>query len=95
MSEMNLHELAIDLMFELGAESLQEHQAIVDLATSFNFDHTFFVGEHFHRSTTEKHQFRTYEQLEAYLKENRLTQQSILIKGSRGMRLERILDFID
>ena len=82
-------------MFELGPESLQEHQAMVDLATSFNFDHTFFVGEHFYQTTTEKHQFRTYEQLEAYLKENRLTQQSILIKGSRGMRLERILDFID
>jgi UDP-N-acetylmuramoyl-tripeptide--D-alanyl-D-alanine ligase len=82
-------------MFELGAESLKEHQAMVDLATSFNFDHTFFVGEHFYQTTTEKHQFRTYEQLEAYLKENRLTQQSILIKGSRGMRLERILDFID
>lgn len=29
-------------MFELGAESLLEHQAIVDLATSFKFDHTFF-----------------------------------------------------
>ncbi|MDG2436544.1 MAG: UDP-N-acetylmuramoyl-tripeptide--D-alanyl-D-alanine ligase, partial [Polaribacter sp.] len=82
-------------MFELGTKSLQEHQAMVDLATSFNFDHTFFVGEHFYQTTTEKHQFRTYEQLEAYLKENRLIQQSILIKGSRGMRLERILDFID
>jgi UDP-N-acetylmuramoyl-tripeptide--D-alanyl-D-alanine ligase len=82
-------------MFELGTESLHEHQTIVDLATSFNFDHTFFVGEHFHQTTTEKHQFRNYEQLEAYLKENRLTQQSILIKGSRGMRLERILGFID
>ena len=82
-------------MFELGPESLQEHQAIVDLAASFNFDHTFFVGEHFYQTTTKKHQFKTYEQLEAYLKENRLTQQSILIKGSRGMRLERILGFID
>jgi UDP-N-acetylmuramoyl-tripeptide--D-alanyl-D-alanine ligase len=82
-------------MFELGTESLQEHQAMVDLATSFNFDHTFFVGDIFFQTTTKKHQFRTYEQLEAYLKENRLTQQSILIKGSRGMRLERILGFID
>ena len=82
-------------MFELGTESLQEHQAIVDLAASFNFDQTFFVGEHFYQTTTKKHQFKTYEQLEVYLKKNRLTQQSILIKGSRGMRLERILDFID
>ena len=41
-------------MFELGTESLQEHQAMVDLATSFNFDHTFFVGEHFYQTTTEK-----------------------------------------
>ena len=78
-------------MFELGTESLQEHQTIVDLAISLNFDETFFVGENFYQTKTYKHQFKTYENLEEYLKKKHLENQSILIKGSRGMRLERLL----
>ena len=82
-------------MFELGEESPYEHQAIVNLATSLKFDNIFLVGENFHQTATEKHQFKSYNLLEEYLKKNPLKQQSILIKGSRGMRLERILDVIN
>jgi UDP-N-acetylmuramoyl-tripeptide--D-alanyl-D-alanine ligase len=82
-------------MFELGEESIYEHQAIVDLATSLSFDEIFLVGENFHQTVTEKHQFLSYNLLEAYIKQNPLEKQSILIKGSRGMRLERILDVIN
>ena len=82
-------------MFELGEESLYEHQAIVDLATSLSFDEIFLVGENFHQTVSEKHQFMSYNLLEAYIKKNPLEKKSILIKGSRGMRLERILDVIN
>ena len=82
-------------MFELGEESLYEHQAIVDLATSLSFDEIFLVGENFHQTVSEKHQFLSYNLLEAYIKKNPLEKKSILIKGSRGMRLERILDVIN
>ena len=81
-------------MFELGKESAHEHQAIVDLATAFNFDETYFVGENFHIAKTNKAQFKTYQEFEEFLKKNPLKNHSILIKGSRGMRLERILEFI-
>ena len=82
-------------MFELGEESPYEHQAIVNLATSLKFNKIFLVGENFHQTATEKHQFKSYNLLEEYLKKNPLKQQSILIKGSRGMRLERILAVIN
>nr|AOE12610.1 UDP-N-acetylmuramoylalanyl-D-glutamyl-2,6- diaminopimelate--D-alanyl-D-alanine ligase [uncultured bacterium] len=82
-------------MFELGEESLNEHQAIVDLATSLKFDKIFLVGENFHQTATKNHQFQSYNLLEAYIKKNPLEKQSILIKGSRGMRLERILGVIN
>ncbi len=81
-------------MFELGDDSLQEHQAIVDLTISLNFDSVYFVGENFNRIKTGKHQFKTYENFEDYIKKNPLENKSILIKGSRGMRLERILEII-
>ena len=81
-------------MFELGKESEHEHQAIVDLATAFNFDETYFVGENFNIAKTNKPQFKTYQAFEDFLKKNPLKNRSILIKGSRGMRLERILEFI-
>ena len=82
-------------MFELGEESSKEHQAIIDLATSLNFDKKLFVGENFNLGNTNELQFKSYEHLEEYLKKNPLEKQSILIKGSRGMRLERILDIIN
>ncbi len=82
-------------MFELGDESLIEHQNITDLTASLNFDNSFLVGENFAKSNSNVLQFDTYQKLEEYIKKNPLENQSILIKGSRGMRLERILDFIN
>jgi len=82
-------------MFELGESSIREHQAIADLSQSLHFQQRFFVGQHFCNAKTEAKQFQTFEELHAYLKKNPLENQSILIKGSRGMRLERILEVIN
>jgi UDP-N-acetylmuramoyl-tripeptide--D-alanyl-D-alanine ligase len=81
-------------MFELGKTSLKEHQNIVDLVESLHFDHCFFVGENFYQTKKENSLFKTFEELLASLKSNPLRDQSILIKGSRGMRLERLLEVI-
>ena len=82
-------------MFELGDESFNEHQTIANFATSLNFSKTIFVGENFKVIKSNELQFKTYLELEGYIKKNPLENQSILIKGSRGMRLERILDQIN
>lgn len=82
-------------MFELGKDSQQEHQEIVNLANFLDFKNQYFVGEHFYQTKTDSQQFKTFDDFEKYLKKNPLENQYILIKGSRGMRLERVLDSLD
>ncbi|WP_299434398.1 UDP-N-acetylmuramoyl-tripeptide--D-alanyl-D-alanine ligase [uncultured Maribacter sp.] len=82
-------------MFELGKTSQEEHQNIADLAQDLNFNSVFLIGENFNQTKTNLQKFNSFESLKLYLKENNLPKNStILIKGSRGMALERILDLV-
>ena len=80
-------------MFEIGKESTKEHQYIAELATSFNFNKTYLIGKAF--STTNVKNAFLYDSFEAFktsIPKINLTNTTILIKVSRGMALERILD---
>ena len=82
-------------MFELGETADEEHQSIANLVSNLNIQHTFLTGENFARSNGSIEKFESFDLLSAYLKENPLQEESlVLIKGSRGMALERILDLI-
>ena len=81
-------------MFELGNESENEHQAIADLASSLQIQNQYLIGEHFYNVTTAHKKFKTFDDFKSYIDKNPIKQQSILIKGSRGMQLERVLEFI-
>ncbi len=82
-------------MFELGSESVKEHLSIVNLVEKNNFDKYFFVGELFYKTKQSNNFYVSFDDLEGYLKDNPLKHQLILIKGSRGMRLERLLKIIN
>ncbi|MFT5762073.1 MAG: UDP-N-acetylmuramoyl-tripeptide--D-alanyl-D-alanine ligase [Polaribacter sp.] len=81
-------------MFELGKESNKEHQFISDYCKKLHLKNTLLVGELFYQTTTDFAKFKTFELLQKYLKNNLFKNQYILIKGSRGMALERLLDII-
>tara|TARA_R110002073_G_scaffold322276_2_gene498847 strand:- start:31624 stop:32880 length:1257 start_codon:yes stop_codon:yes gene_type:complete len=81
-------------MFELGKESQSEHQNIVDLTSEFIFSKALFVGENFYKSSANT-SFLNFEELKVYLDKNAILDSYILIKGSRGMALERLLGIIN
>lgn len=81
-------------MFELGEKANEEHQKVVDLVSGMNFDKVFLVGQNFYKTNSDFTKFATFDDLSSYLKSNKLKKGNLFIKGSRGMALERILDYL-
>ena len=84
-------------MFELGQEAAVEHQIIVTQAEQLGFDQIYLAGVNFSQTEFDSSQtlcFSDYKDLEKYLLSNPPRHGSILIKGSRGMALERLLNTV-
>lgn len=84
-------------MFELGEESSKEHKQIIDYLTKEENIQCNFIGVDFYKNKNElKHHsfFEDFESFSDYLRTNIYTKCTILIKGSRGMALERTLNYM-
>lgn len=81
-------------MFELGNESSEEHKIIKELAEQQHIP-TYFVGKEFYElKNNDNRFFKDYAELSSYLSDHNIQNSTILIKGSRGMSLERILPIL-
>jgi UDP-N-acetylmuramoyl-tripeptide--D-alanyl-D-alanine ligase len=76
-------------MLELGADSRKEHEAVVALVKELGLD-ARFVGPEFQRSTAEN-SFPDAAALLDALEQETLTGHLVLVKGSRGIRLETVV----
>jgi len=94
----NQHKLAIlGDMFELGTTTSKEHLAVVNQAILTKDCSFYFVGTHFFEQKTAHPKllfFETFKDLQLHLEKSTISNTSILIKGSRGMELERVLGLI-
>lgn len=81
-------------MLELGEESLKEHQNILDFANSCGFDEIITVGPNFKKVNQTGNAFENTSELIEILKTNPIKKDNILLKASRGIALEKIIDYI-
>ncbi|WP_294328961.1 UDP-N-acetylmuramoyl-tripeptide--D-alanyl-D-alanine ligase [uncultured Chryseobacterium sp.] len=81
-------------MLELGDESEKEHQNILELAQALGFDTIITVGKHFKGVNSSDLAFENTTELTGYLQQHKIQSENILLKGSRGIALEKVIDFI-
>ena len=80
-------------MFELGKAENIEHQKIVKFAKGLNIDKIIFIGSRFKKCEIKFKNFHFFNnKRELYKSDLKLNEKNILIKGSRSMRMETILN---
>lgn len=80
-------------MFELGAESFEEHARVIFKAKALGVDRLIFIGKEFYRHWDEEAEY--YESTEAAQEAVSLISDSfILLKASRGMTFEKLLEVL-
>ncbi len=84
-------------MFELEEEAAKEHRRIGELLKAKNFDHVYLCG-HLMQSAKEEissaHYFESKEHLIEELKKRPIHDSTILVKASRGIGLETIIEYL-
>ena len=83
-------------MFELGTDSPKEHAAIVDLVKEAKLP-AHFIGQKFYEckeNNSHLHFYATFDDFVQSFAQISIANTTLLIKGSRGMALERVLELL-
>lgn len=78
-------------MMELGEESVQEHQSIIDLIQQYQWQNVVLVGGDFAKIHYPFTFFSNSTEAAAWLKGQSFQNTHILVKGSRSMQMEKVL----
>jgi UDP-N-acetylmuramoyl-tripeptide--D-alanyl-D-alanine ligase len=89
--EVEAKTLILGDMLELGEQSAKEHQNVIKLLKQNNFENVLLVGNEFLNTQNTYRCFNDVTELQTYLKLNPIQNNYVLIKGSRGIKLEKVL----
>ena len=78
-------------MKELGKESESEHKQVINLCKDLRIEY-FTIGEQF--LTLTKNGFNTVEDFKGYLSKQPFSDKLILLKGSRSLKLEELIQHL-
>ncbi len=81
-------------MLELGAQSREEHHSIVDFLKQSPFEFVYLVGNQFATVSDAFQTFSNVSDLIIHLEQSPLKNKTILIKGSNGIGLSKILPIL-
>lgn len=85
--------LVLGDMFELGVDSHKEHQTVIKILEKMTFEKAFVIGANFHQTIVKNKSIQKFESFGLFKSEFTLPKSGIiLVKASRGMALERVLD---
>jgi UDP-N-acetylmuramoyl-tripeptide--D-alanyl-D-alanine ligase len=93
-SESDNKILILGAMAELGKQSSQEHQEILDEVGKYSWKKVLLVGEDFAKISHPYINFSSSAEAGEWLKKNSVENAYLLIKGSRTTQMEKVLDYL-
>ncbi len=84
--------LILGAMAELGEESLQEHKNIIELIKRYEWKNVALVGGDFLKIDHPYLSFENNMQAKEWLQKEKFQNASFLIKGSRSMQMEKVIE---
>jgi len=84
--------LVLGSMAELGDSSIEEHESIIELIKKYYWKQVILVGSEFEKIPHPFIQFQTSLEASDYLAEKKYSHSYLLIKGSRSVQMEKVLE---
>lgn len=84
-------------MYELGDQSENAHQHLGKIVAQGDFDQVIFCGKHIKKALSNNPNalyFEDNNELITYLQSHQFSNSTILVKASRGIGLEKVIDYI-
>ncbi len=84
--------LMLGAMMELGDDSQIEHEEVINLIAKHQWKNVVLVGDNFKNLNPKYLYFGNANEAKEWLKDQQPEHSKILIKGSRSMQMEKVLD---